>query len=148
MSKNFIKRIFVSFLVIIVVFATSCKKDKSTPCYVSLKDITGFYTITKMVISGSDVTSTYLTPCRKSANLQLYYGKVAIYEETLSGCAGTGGGTWDVDYTTSKITISTGGNMVNIVNATVTAWDCSSITISGNDAGTDYAITLTRFKIP
>lgn len=148
MSKNFIKRIFLPFLVIIVAFATSCKKDKSTTCYVSIKDITGFYKITKIMISGSDVTSTYMTPCRKSGNLQLYSDKTAIYEETDATCSGTAGGTWNLDYSTNKITVTTGGNIVNINNATITNWDCSTIVISGNDAGSDYVITLTRFLIP
>jgi hypothetical protein len=100
------------------------------------------------MIAGSDVTSTYMTPCRKSSDLQLYSSKVAIYEETAPSCNGTGGGTWDLDYSTNKITITTGGNMVNINNATITDWDCSTLVISGNDAGSDYVITLTRYKIP
>jgi hypothetical protein len=105
MSKNFVTRILLSSFIIIAVFATSCKKDKTTACYVSIKDITGFYRITKIMIAGSDVTSTYMTPCRKSSDLQLYSSKVAIYEETAPSCNGTGGGTWDLDYSTNKITI-------------------------------------------
>ncbi|UEG50609.1 hypothetical protein LK994_03880 [Ferruginibacter lapsinanis] len=143
------KRIFLASLVIIItLMSSSCKKDKSTKCYISIKDITGFYRITKVMIGGADVTSTYMTPCRQSANLQLYNDKTAIYEETGASCTGTSGGTWDLNLTTNKISVATGGNIVNITDATVTSWDCSSLVVSGNYSGSDYQVTLVRYQIP
>ena len=111
----------------------SCKKEKTDSCEVSVAAIAANYKLTKVetvsASASSDVTSTFLDDCKKSAFYRLNVNKTYNYTEISSTCTGSGDGTWDASNNTVSIA---GPGGFQFVNAPVESWDCKNLIITQN----------------
>ena len=145
-------RIILASLVALISLTTvSCKKDNSDKCYLSYTNIgDAYYKVSKVTKNGSDVTTTYLTPCQQTARYELYRGKTANFVpavETSATCKIEGSGTWSLDVTkkTVSINITTAtSDPIIVKDASVVSWDCNSLVLSQMNGGSEYHLTFTK----
>ncbi len=132
------KKILLTLFIGAVLF-TGCKKDDDNDCAETVAAIAGSYKISKVTLSGSDVTAG-LDNCQKSGVLALNANGTLTYTETAS-CSGDGTGTWSM--TGNNIMISHSGAGSDY-EGTVSN-NCSNIVITEDfGGGLVYVVTLAR----
>lgn len=146
------KRIILALMVLATV--ASCKKDKNNDpnCEKTVAGIAASYKITKavVVLTGlpeQNVTNSLFGACELGGVYQLKSDKTVVYTETAT-CAGNGVGNWDVVGGNITITFTSGNGSdfpMLAGTATVSGWDCSTLTISEVPAaGQTYKFTFTK----
>lgn len=129
----------------ILLFA-SCKKESTSAnkCYISVSNIAGFYKVKSVTKGGVDVTSVFLTSCQQGAQFEFYADKTFVYNELVPTCSGSGFGNWSLDLTKNTLTINTTGSPVEIIDASISSWDCTTMVIKATTSGSEYTITIEK----
>ena len=115
-----------------------------------MAEIAGRYKITKLESvsyntgAAQDITST-LTNCELLSIYNFNAGGTATYTE-LTGCNGSGSGTWNVSETGLYTSFTTGGgNRISLTS--ILSWDCISLVLITRwpSVTYNYRYTLTKF---
>ena len=146
------KTMIVIFVILCLLL--SCKKNAATSnnCTKTVANIAGTYSPVKNEISMMNAPFVDITnqwqDCERDDKVILNANGNYTYQDLGISCApsGNGSGTWGIS-ADGKFTINDTGSVVDISNADITSFDCSTLVITGDIAtgtGTRFRITLKK----
>ena len=142
-----LKKIIIPGLLLLTFSA--CKKDNS--CDKTVASIAGTYSLVKLEVGSggvfSDITGL-LETCQLDDKLSLNANGTSSYMDLGTVClpAGDESGTWDIT-AAGKMTINTGGGTVDVTDADITSFDCSTLVLTGFDLsspGDQFRLTIRK----
>lgn len=145
------KKIIFSALVLVIA-ATSCKKDKDEECTLSAASIQGTYKLSSVKYKASAsvpeievlTNDLFFEPCERDDTYTLGSGNVFSYNDAGTSCTPSGSysGTWGL--TGSSLTINDGFDTFTL---NVSSFACGSMTATASDfdvTGDQISFVFTR----
>ena len=134
------KKLISGFAIFLCIISASCKKEKSTNtnCDKTVAAIAGTYSFIKVEAGTNgvfkEVTNDFFEPCELDDKISMNVNGTTLYKDLGTVCnpSGDEAGTWSIS-SAGKIIINDG--TVDVSEADITSFDCSTLIITGNDSG-------------
>ncbi len=126
-----------------------CKKE--TNCEKTMSSIAGTYSLIKLEIGSGgtfiDVTGE-LDACERDDRVTLSENGTSAYSDLGTVCSPTGDdtGTWSIS-SSGRMTISSGGGILELTDAEITSFDCETLVLTGFDSsspGDQFRLTIRK----
>ena len=135
--------------VLLIVMFSACKKDKN--CDKSMAAIAGTYSLVKAEIGTGGVFldfTSQIDACEADDILVLNANGTSGYIDFATVCStpGDATGTWSIN-AAGVMTINNSGSSLDVDNATITSFDCSTLVLTGFDAsspGDQFRLTIKK----
>ncbi len=127
----------------------ACKKE--TNCEKTMASIAGTYSLIKLEFGTGgtfmDVTGE-LDACERDDQVTLNENGTSSYSDLGTVCSPSGNdsGTWSLS-SSGRMTISTGGGILELSDAEITSFDCQTLVLTGFDSsspGDQFRLTIRK----